>query len=132
MFCKNCGKELNGSPKYCPECGASLNVEAGNSANNYLKRASISLDNREWGTADMFYEMVLDIDPENGDDLYFKTAYFFLSNLLWEKYSRGDFIFRLILLNKRVQLCHYLLLLFRANICIYVDEQITTAFKCNY
>ena len=24
MFCKNCGKELTGTPEYCPNCGAKV------------------------------------------------------------------------------------------------------------
>lgn len=26
MFCKSCGKELTGTPEYCPNCGAKVNV----------------------------------------------------------------------------------------------------------
>ncbi|MBX2967182.1 MAG: zinc-ribbon domain-containing protein [Cyclobacteriaceae bacterium] len=28
MFCKNCGIELTNDIKYCPECGAKINIDA--------------------------------------------------------------------------------------------------------
>jgi hypothetical protein len=45
MFCKNCGKELVGSPEYCTNCGARISElpAAGTGANPKSKVASILL-----------------------------------------------------------------------------------------
>ncbi len=46
MFCRNCGKELTGSPEICPNCGAKLMTGTGDMYDPAFDLSSLSDEQR--------------------------------------------------------------------------------------
>ena len=67
MFCKNCGKEICGTPKFCPECRAPVSDEIISGVAAFLRQASDALKIEDWSEADELCEQALRLNPENAD-----------------------------------------------------------------
>lgn len=69
MYCTDCGTKVDDGAKFCSCCGTSITFqeksEDHDNASSSYKRAELFLESGDWHSASVYFEKVLDSDPEN-------------------------------------------------------------------